>query len=238
MKIADKQEMTCPCGEAADPDMVEGFRMGFVKTPPLCSTCQTEADAGEQRRRLAQAQKREGIEKEARLSVIPPEMRRTDTGFAGFNVGLWLRLESWEPSGKWIGIVGNAGACKTRCLALLAQKLIDAGHSVTWTTACEFQDRAEDTYSGDRELKKEAHRYFRACKKAAILVLDDLGKNTWSPTVERHLFSVIDHRKTHDLPVLWTANTHPMQLLDKLSADRAGPLIGRLTEASTIIKTR
>lgn len=40
------------------------------------------------------------------------------------------------------------------------------------------------------------------------------------------------------LPVLWTANTHPVELLQsgQLSKERAGAIIGRLMEASQIVK--
>jgi DNA replication protein DnaC len=114
----------------------------------------------------------------------------------------------------------------------------DAGHRLVWTTAVEFQDRVDDTLRGDRSDVKEANRYFGMCKHAGILVIDDFGKNTWNPTVERHLFGVIAHRKTHDLPVLWTANSTPLEILATagLSRDRGAPLIGRLLEASTIEK--
>ena len=38
----------------------------------------------------------------------------------------------------------------------------------------------------------------------------------------------LDHRKTHDLPVLWLANTSPLEILasGNLSRDCGAPLIG------------
>lgn len=205
----------------------------------LCDACGAVEAEADQERITNQKRRREATEREARLEIIPPEMRRTHITRKDFNAGLWLRVENWRPSSaKWLGIVGMAGQCKTRCLALLAEKLILDGHRLFWTTAVEFQERTEDSRSDERGTKSEAAEYFKTCRRASILVFDDLGKNTWTPTVERNLFSVIDHRKTHDLPVIWSANTHPLDILKsgEMSKDRAAPLIGRILEASTIVK--
>lgn len=227
----------CACGAEADPDLVELAEMFPKLVPaPQCTACHDAETERERKRREALERGMEQSRREARLETLPPEMLRTRIDHPGFNAGLWTRVEGWQPSDlRWLGIVGPAGVSKTRCLAQLAKRLILAGHLLRWTTAVEFQDRVDDL-RGDRETVKEAQRYLRACRTKAILVLDDLGKNTWTPAVERHLFGVIDHRKTHDLPMLWTANTSPMEILasGQLTRDRGAPLIGRLIEASRI----
>lgn len=221
----------------SDIELVQFFPMANLAC--LCDPCAAAEEAAEDAKLAEQQRKREAAAREARLEVIPPEMRRTDITRADFNPELWAKVQGWRPSSaRWVGIIGTAGQCKTRCLALLAERLVMEGHRLQWTTAVEFQEQTDNMRSDERAIKNEAHEYFRACKRAAILVLDDVGKNTWTPTVERNLFSVIDHRKTHDLPVLWSANTHPLEILKsgELSKDRAGPLIGRILEASRILK--
>ena len=54
----------------------------------------------------------------------------------------------------------------------------------------DFQEQAEATNRGDDGNSKDAKQYMALCKRCGILVLDDIGKNTWNPTVERYLFSV------------------------------------------------
>lgn len=229
----------CSCGKPANED-TRDLRKLFSFVALRCDECAAIEEAEEARRGEILARAAEQTAREARLQVIPPEMMRSRINHPDFNPGLWVRIEGWQPSRlKWLGIIGGAGECKTRCLSLLAKRLILEGHRLMWTTAVEFQDRVDDTLRGDRSESKEAHRYFSQCKSAPILVFDDFGKNTWNPTLERHLFSVIDHRKTHDLPVLWTANTSPLEILHTpglLSKDRGAPIIGRLLEASTIEK--
>jgi DNA replication protein DnaC len=234
--MTDKTTM-CACGAEADPDLAELAAM-FPKLVPVAQCAACHAAEYERDRKLREALERsmEQSRREARLETLPPEMLRTRIDHPGFNAGLWMRVEGWQPSDvRWLGIVGPAGECKTRCLAQLAKRLILGGHLLRWTTAVDFQDRVDDL-RGDRNDVKAAQAYLRACKATAILVLDDIGKNTWTPAVERHLFGVIDHRKTHDLPVLWTANTSPMEILasGQLTKDRGAPLMGRLIEASRI----
>lgn len=228
------QECSAPARQS-DIDLAQAFpRLNFAV---FCTDCGKREEDAEERREAAQRGRLEIAARESRLEIIPPEMRRTDISRQDFNLGLWIQIETWRPSsGKWLGIIGTAGQCKTRCLALLATKLILEGNRLHWTTAVEFQERVDDLRSDERGTKAEAAAYIKACKSASILVFDDFGKNTWTPTVERNLFSMIDHRKTHDLPVLWSANTQPITLLKsgELSRDRGAPLIGRILEASYI----
>lgn len=239
----DTKNQTVKCdlceNPACETDVELAAAYSGLNLPVLCETCGKAEEEAEDRRLAEQKRKQEIGARENRLEVIPPEIRRTDISRSDFNLGLWLRIESWKPSSaKWLGIVGKAGRSKTRCLGLLAEKLILEGHRLFWTTAVDFQERTDDLRSDERGIKSEAREYFRQCKRCAILILDDFGKNTWTPTVERNLFSVIDHRKTHDLPVLWSSNTHPVDIgkSGELSKDRAAPLIGRILEASKIEK--
>jgi len=229
------QQCSAPARES-DIDLAEAFPI--LRLPILCEKCGQQEEHAEQQRIIAQRKRKEAAEREARLEVIPPEMRRTDIARKDFNLGIWIRVEDWKPScAKWLGIIGGAGQCKTRCLALLAVKLILAGHRLHWPTAVEFQERVDDLRSDIRAAREEAAAYFKHCKRTPILVLDDFGKNTWTPMVEKYLFSLIDHRKTHDLPILWSANTPPKLILKtgELSLDRGAPLIGRILEASNIL---
>lgn len=226
----------CDCGRVISAEhlaLVAAFPMILRKGQ--CECCR---EALERAQALEAARQREEDEREARkarLVEIPPEMRRTTTTHPQFNPELWGRVNRWRPDGlRWLGIVGGAGECKTRCLALLARDLILEGWTVKWTTAVDFQEQVDMLLNGERGDTRRSNEYFQACKTAAVLVFDDLGKNTWNPTMERRMFALVDYRKTHDLPVLWTANTDPLAMLPLLSADRGAPMIGRILEASHI----
>ncbi len=233
---------TCHCGAPVDPDLIELAALfpSSIKAD-MCAAC-SDREAARQAEAASRAVARQESEaREARVvETIPPEIRRTDIAHPRFNAGLWLRIETWNPADlRWLGITGGPGTSKTRCLGLLAARLIREGRHVTWTTAMEFQDRVDDLRLSDRAVSGAARAYLERCRRASILVFDDFGKNTWNASIERHLFSLIDHRKTYDLPVLWSSNTSLREIFrtENLSTDRGGPLIGRMIEASRIETT-
>jgi len=233
----DGLPVLCPCGASPTRENLDLHNFLPRALPPLCASCEAKEEAKERKAKETLRKRREATERQSRLSVIPPEMQRTRTNHPGFNAGLWLRVEGWKPSeGKWLGLVGDPGKCKTRILSVLAERLILEGHRLAWTSAVEFQERIDD-FRGESQERKLSVEYLKEVRSAAILVFDDFGKNTWTPTVERHLFSLIDHRKTHDLPVLWSANSSPRAIYQSglLTKDRGGPILGRLVEASNII---
>lgn len=226
----------CDCGRAISAEhraLVAAFPM--VLRQGQCESCREAQERTEAKAATIQREEEERDARRARLVEIPPEMRRTQIAHPQFNPELWGRVRNWRPDGlRWLGIVGGAGECKTRCLALLARKLILEGYSLKWTTAVDFQEQVDMLLNGERGDTRRSNEYFQACKMAGVLVLDDLGKNTWNPTMERRMFALVDYRKTHDLPLLWTANTDPLAMLPLLSADRGAPMIGRILEASHI----
>lgn len=229
----------CPA-PARSSDVENAALYRVLNLTVLCESCADDEEKEECRQKEEQLERDRQTKRQALLQKIPPEIRRTTIGHPAFNRDLWLKVQGWCPSsGKWLGIVGGAGQCKTRCIGLLAETLILAGHRLMWTTAVDFQDRVDGLRSDDRAIKNESTDYFREARRTPILVLDDLGKNTWTPTMERNFFGVLDHRKTHDLPVLWSANTHPMGILrsGEMSKDRAAAIIGRIIEASKIENT-
>lgn len=202
---------------------------------PQCSECSERTREEARKREEAERRRRENAVRESRLSAIPPEMMETDISHPGFNAGLWVRVENWTPgAGEWLGIIGSAGQCKTRCVALLAAKLIREGLHVEWQPMADLQALTDRMYAGDDGERAAVLARFDRLRACGLLVLDDWGKNTWTATVERKVFEIVDHRKTHHLPVIWTANTHPVEILKagEMSKDRGAPIVGRLIEAS------
>lgn len=237
----------CTCGGEIPPETLELHRaLPKLYPVPLCDDCNRIEDEHTKEHNKVLEKEIEIGKRTARLETIPPEMRRTRENYPGFNSALWDTVRGWTPDRKWLGIVGEAGNSKTRCIALLAQHLIMAGHHVIWTTAVQFQHRIDTLRNGSSEEMGDAQRYLSLCLRCEILVMDDIGKNTWNASFERHFFDLIDTRKTHDRPVIWSANTHPTVMLhigrqsdsgfaERMSEDRGAPLIGRLIEASGII---
>lgn len=226
----------CPCGAPVDAALLEIREFFPSLSPDLCTACYALAEresAEKVRDQAGQAERRHRL---ARLdATIPPEMLETELGHPAFNPALWLQVCGWKPDlGRWLLITGLPGRCKTRVVALLAKALILDGVMLHWATAIELQSAVEDMRSHDRSLYEPARARLHEWKKAAVLVLDDLGKNEWTKSIEARLFELIDHRKVWKLPTIITANTPLPELLrgKAISIERGGPIVGRILEAA------
>lgn len=206
----------------------------------LCDVCsakvEAEAAAAEAARVLT--------EREAAIErSIPQDMRETDLNHPNFNRGLWDAVRQWRPerNGKgdfWLGLVGPADMSKTRCMALLAMKAMRAGVRATWTTANRLLDASQERKSGDRQLATLAREHLSDCLHAPWLFIDDLGKNEWPPAFESQFFQILDHRKNHRLPMVYSSNAHPDHFSLVLSDLNREPIIGRLKDRCTLIHMR
>lgn len=227
----------CPCGEPVDATLLEIRKFFPSLSPDLCSACYDLAERESAERALLEAERVEQRQRQARLeATIPPEMLETRADHVAFNGALWQRVREWRPAyGRWLLITGLPGRCKTRVVALLAKDLIlQDGVRVVWTSAIELQGAVEELRSQNYGIVDAARANLREWKHAAVLVLDDLGKNTWTPSLEARLFELIDFRKTRLLPTIVTANTPLPELLrtKQVGTERGGPIIGRILEAS------
>jgi hypothetical protein len=54
---------------------------------------------------------------------------------------------------------------------------------------------------------------------------------------ELELFDLLEHRSSHELPIIWTANAAKGDLRKMLSSDRGEPILRRLSEFTNIINT-
>jgi hypothetical protein len=237
--IPPASPVLCKCSRPAEAYQIDLHRMFPRLVPhPLCDACQgiSDARAGVESENLRQRTEKD--RRQARLhAVIPPALRDTHLGHPAFNKSLYIRCQDWSPGPRWLGVVGPPGSCKTRIVAGIASRcILDLGYFVTWTTLPGLQTTTEILRIGTDREKQDALKFLHRCRTADLLVLDDFGKNTWNPSLERAVFEILDHRGNHYLPVLWTANTSLLDILRnrEISSDRAAPIIGRILDNSRI----
>lgn len=205
-----------------------------------CDDCQKAMEDAA----ASEAAARQAAEREAYIErSIPPDMRETDPAHPNFNRGLWDAVRQWRPArdGKgdfWLGLVGAADMSKTRSMALLAIKAMRAGVRATWTTANRLLDASTERKSGDRQLATLAREHLSDCLHAPWLFIDDLGKNEWPAAFESQFFQILDHRKNHRLPIVYSSNAHPDHFSLVLSDLNREPIIGRLKDRVTLIHMR
>lgn len=234
-----QQTPTCKpcatCGGAVpyEPIFIEGvdFAASF---PLLCDPCELAAAKQEK-----QAERNERIAKAKAIlaDVIPPRMRETDISHPEFRAAKWKVVsEAFEASPHTnILLVGPAGLCKSRMLALLCKRVAIRGHRIAWVTAHDFALLA-DRYKNFK-TRFDAQQELSALKFAPYLVMDDLGKQAWTNSIEEIFFALVDHRYSHNLPTWFSANTHPQNMLmeGQFSRDRGAAIVGRILEGATEI---
>jgi DNA replication protein DnaC len=207
-----------------------------------CDGCEAAREAQQQR---LERERQKEVYRSRVVAMLPPELLPvwldplgTDPEAVEFNRQKWEIVQRWRPGkhGNGLGLIGPAGTCKTRILALLAEKILMQGIRLKWTSAMRLHtEAAMNLRSRDRALTTTAREYFSECLSAAYLVIDDLGNNEWCPAFESQLFTILDHRKNYRLPVLWSANQDPEQFHLCITSVNPAALIGRLLDGTNTL---
>ena len=117
---------------------------------------------------------------------------------------------------------------KTRSMWLLLHRiLVEEGRSVVALTGGELAREIGAAYGSGGEMGMEL---FERLTTADVLFIDDFGKFKVSPRVEDEILGIVEHRTSHDLPILMTTNSDRKALEAAFSPDRRGPLFDRLRE--------
>lgn len=209
---------------------------------PVCPAC---AEVEAEQVRAAEDERRKQGYRERVLGTLPPDLLPvwldslgTDPDHADFPQEAWQRVRRWRPGarGGGLGLVGPAAAGKTRLLVLLAEKIIMQGIRLVWTSAMRLhKEAAVNLRSRERKISEAAREHLMDCQAASYLVIDDLGNNEWCPAFESELFSLLDHRRNHRLPTLWSANAHPEEFHLLISSVNPAALIGRLLDGTAVL---
>ncbi|RYD80490.1 MAG: hypothetical protein EOP84_11975 [Verrucomicrobiaceae bacterium] len=210
----------------------------------LCPQCLGKEDAENAAKKSFEG------EEHARLllkDTIPARYATTITSHPSFNSELWGKVQIWRPTDDkpWLLLIGESGACKTRCAFLLLSEMVMKSVTATtynfsvarfaFVTAYDLHEAVTGQYSDDRDTKAKARALLDKSKSCELLLFDDFGKARNSPAYSAALFGIVDHRHAYNLPTIYTANSTPEQLVAGMGEDMAGPLAGRIIECSHTI---
>jgi len=211
-----------------------------VELGNVLGTCDACLEAADTRQHAERENSRKAAIAREIAATIPPDLRATDPDHPDFDRPLWTVVRRWRPSPDsfWLLLVGPAARCKTRCMALLAERAMWAGQRVAWTTAHRIKAAAIERHHQDRETQNAAREHRQAALKSQWLFVDDIGKADFSPSFESDFFELLDHRKTHRLTTVFSSNVHPEEFALCLSRVNAEPIIGRLLDRVTLIDLR
>jgi hypothetical protein len=207
-------------------------------TNGLCTPCYKKspeaiqaAEEEEERQRL------ENIANATRTMayLVSPEIAATDPEHPEFNREAWERFQNSFDGKLWPWFHSEAsGQSKSRMAYLVAlNALIESPRSVAWVDGDQLADacRVRHQFSlGDQAMIK-ARQMVDDCRKAKVLVLEDLLKRNWtSKTASDGLWEILKHRHEWQLLTIITDNVAPADIEDRIHPDHAAFILRRLAE--------
>lgn len=199
-----------------------------VVAPRYCQPC---ADAAQEAR---DTEERLRMARFRFLEICPPLYRSTDP--KRIPAVFMEAIEGWEYGPKGIGIIGQHGIGKTRAAYLLLKRELESERTVAAVVSPMINELSVLQFSADDDARDTAIRMIRSFREADILLIDDLGKGKMTERAEMELYALLEHRTSHELPTIWTANAGSSYLLSSMSKDRGPAILRRLTEFSDIVK--
>ena len=210
----------------------EDFSRYFPNVQILCDECDLKRIEKLQQEQAMEEQDRR---QEAFNSICPPLYRESDP--KRIPAAFLHEIGAWHYNPVGLGFVGPAGCGKTRAAWMLLKRLHFSGIRVFGITATGFAKACADQWHDNNQAKAMAEDTLTRCRRTKVLLLDDLGKQKMTERSELELFDLLEHRSSHEMPIIWTANAAKGDLRKMLSSDRGEPILRRLSQFTNIINT-
>ena len=217
------------CGKEFDAPTIElcGQHCCFEK---FCLACKP---IREQQERDVAAIRQERARLDEFERICPPLYRDTDPLKLPCNPEVTKLVLGWVYGPKGLVLHGATGRGKTRLAYMLVRRLVLDGRSVSAFDPLSFAHRVGETFG-----EYQGERFIREQQRVDVLMLDDLGKAKLTERAEAELFGLVEHRIANLKPLIVTTNFVGDKLSDKLSEDRATPLVRRLREFNECVCVR
>lgn len=130
-------------------------------------------------------------------------------------------------------IYGDTGRGKTLLASVIANERVERLKPARWFDVVDFLTQVNPYYSGDSE---ESFKTRSRARRAAFLVLDDLGAEKVTETSLAVIFDVINARYNSGLQTVITSNYSLKELKAKYPGVQGSRIISRLEEMMTPVK--
>ena len=124
---------------------------------------------------------------------------------------------------------GEVGSGKTFLAAAIANELLAKNIDVEFVVVPEFLDHLRQSIHSNEDSDTAL---IRRINEVPVLIFDDMGAHNFSPWVQNILFTIINYRLNHQLPIIITTNLNMEELCDAVGERIAS----RLMETGTNVK--
>ena len=170
------------------------------------------------------------IQEENWKLICPPVFQGTQAHLLPSPTKLQKVLQ-WQYGPQGLILFGKTGFGKSRCAWELAKREFMAGKSVSRVDASSGYDYA----SMFSTSAQNAANWIRKRSASDLLLMDDVFKVKLTESFEQAIFAIVNARVESKLPIITTCNDTSTTLKDRVSQDRGGALLRRLTDfASTV----
>jgi len=112
-----------------------------------------------------------------------------------------------NPNSDGLLFTGQVGSGKTFLACCIANALLSSGKMVLFAVVPDLLDKIRSTYDSGRGAEDITEfDIMDAARQVPLLVLDDLGAHNYTDWTRNKLYSIINHRLNHCLPVIVTTN--------------------------------
>lgn len=113
-------------------------------------------------------------------------------------------IEQGEPCSLYLW--GEVGRGKTGLAVALGRAWLERGHALLFVTSIELLDRLRATFNRRDDEDASTDEVMGAAQDAAVLILDDIGREVATPWVAERVFSLVNYRQMRHRPTIYTSN--------------------------------
>lgn len=206
-----------------------------IERPTYCEECiSKQAEREEKRRRMEQ------IRKLFDMSKLGPRFEQCKFENWKHRKELAVALKICKDyaasfreaklTGQGLVLMGPRGTGKTHLAAAIAAELMQNLYSVIFQPVPVLLKRIQATYR--KHAEEQEDKLLAALASCDLLILDDVGAEKWTEWVESTLFTIIDERYRHMLPLVITTNCS----MEELEAQIGGRSFDRLVEVCRFVR--
>ncbi|MCL2766452.1 MAG: ATP-binding protein [Peptococcaceae bacterium] len=131
-----------------------------------------------------------------------------------------------DPHVDGLMFTGYVGSGKTYLASSIANALLQKGEQVLFIVVPDLLDQIRATYDSERNSWDYSEfELMESARQVPLLILDDLGANNYTEWSRNKIYSIINYRLNHKLPVIVTTNITPENLKEYLGERTTSRLV-------------